>query len=182
MTIYSDLRDKIYDSLALVMPSTEIIQAFNNGPEPTTPYVVYDVGMNNQVGREYISSFADVDGKQQIISQFEPRIRIEFIGKQDGEADFAAAQLAEDFYFKLEYTSVQEAFLKNSLSYMRKSSLRRVPKKRETDWYMCYQMDVFFGYQVEARQDVDIIETVELTGNYFNPWSDVPIVVTQTIN
>lgn len=64
---------------------------------------------------------------------------------------------------------------------MRKGSLRRVPKKRETDWYMTYQIDVFFGYQVEARQDVDTIETVELEGNFIKPEGG-SVIVTQIIS
>lgn len=180
--IYLDLRDKIYDSLALIFPTTQIIQAYGNGPEPETTYVEFDIAMNEQEGREYISTFANANGEQQIISHFVPRVRFDFIGKQDDETEYEAAQLAEDFYFKLNYTTVQENFLKNALSYMRKSSLRRVPKKRETDWYISYQFDVFFGYQVEARQDIDIIETVELTGTYNKPDGSAPIIVTQTIN
>ena len=166
MSVYSDLRDNVYTCLSSILPSNQVIQSYGNGPEPVSPYVVFDIQNIDQIGREYISTFADVNGTQQIVSNFTPKVKIEVVGKQDGESNFAAASLAEELYFKLNYTSVQEMFQRNHLSYQRKSSLRVVPKKRETDWYMCYQIDVFFGYQVVTRQDIDIIESVEIDGTY----------------
>jgi len=166
MSVYVSLRDNIYDALNYIFPTTEIVQMHTNGPEPVSPYIAYDIKSVDQKGREYISTFANSVSTQQIVVQYEPKITFEFIGKQDGESAFAAAELADGFNLKLNYTGVREAFLKSGLSYLRKGSLRMVPKKRETDWYMCYQIDVFFGYQVEARQDVDIIESVEIEGEY----------------
>ncbi len=166
MSVYVDLRNSVYNSLHAILPTTQIVQAYGNGPEPVSTYVTFDIQNIDQIGREYISTFADVNGTQQIVSQFMPKIKIEVIGKQDAESNFAAATLAEELYFKLNYTSVQELFQKNNLAYQRKSSLRVVPKKRETDWYMCYQMDVIFGYQVVTRQDIDIIESVTIEGTY----------------
>ena len=179
MSIYTDLRDKLYDSLALVFPTTQIVQAYTNGPEVPTEYIVFDVIQVDQIGREYISTLTNSIGEQQIVSQFETRVLFEFVGKQDD--DFVAADMANEFYFQIDSTPVQEAFLKNALSFMRKGSVRRVPKKRETDWYMCFQIDVFFAYQVEARQSVDIIETVELTGKYTKPYNSPPVIITQVI-
>jgi hypothetical protein len=163
MSIYSDLREKLYDSLALVFPSNQIIQAYSNGPEPVTPYVIFDIGSVKQEGQEYVSSFTDMTGNQQVASHYTCRVRIEFAGKSD---DFRAADLANDFFYKIDTTPVQEVFLKNALSYMRKSSVRKVPKKRETDWYMFYQIDLYFGYQVESYQNVDVIDSVEILGDY----------------
>jgi len=163
MNIYSDLREKLYDSLAVIFPSTQIIQAYTNGPEPKTPYITFDIGNVKQEGQEYLSTFATSMGEQQIFSTYTCRVRLEFASRAD---DFRAADLANDFYYKVDYTSTQETFLKNALSFMRKSSVRKVPKKRETDWYMFYQIDLYFGYQVESNQDVDIIESVEILGDY----------------
>jgi hypothetical protein len=179
MSIYSDLRDKLYDSLEAILPTTQIVQAYTNGPEPVSEYVVFDVTQVDQIGREYISTLTDFSGDQQIVSQYETKVLIEFVGKQnDG---FIAADMINEFYFKIDTTPVQEEFLKNNLSYMKKGSIRRVPKKRETDWYMCFQVDVFFAYQVEARQSVDTIDTVELTSTFTNPDNSNPVVVTQII-
>jgi hypothetical protein len=178
MTVYTDLRDKLYDSLAAIFPTTQIVQAYTNGPEVQTEYIVFDVVQVDQIGREYISTLVNA-GQQQVVSQYETRVVFEFVGKQND--DFVAADMANEFYFQIDTTPVQETFLKNSLSYMRKGSVRRVPKKRETDWYMCFQIDVFFAYQVEARQSVDTIETVELTGTYTKPNNSTPVVITQTI-
>lgn len=164
MSIYVNLRDSIYDSLNTVMPTLQIVQAYNNGPEVVTPYVVFDVVNVDQIGEEYISSFADEEGMQQIVSQYEVKVRIEFVGKQgDG---FDAAALANDFYFVIDQTPTQHAFLLNNLSYLRKDSIKRIPRKRETDWYINYQFDLIFGYQVEARQSIDVIDSVNIEANY----------------
>jgi hypothetical protein len=182
MSIYVDLRDSIYDSLFALLPTTEIIQTYGNGPEAVTPYVTYDILQTDQKGREYISSSADNAGLQQVISQYETKVRFEFVGKQDLASNFAAAELANDFYFQVDYSTTQENFLSHGLSFMRKDSLKRVPKKRETDWYMCYQVDVIFGYQVVARQTVGVIETVHLEGSYLNVTGDVVVHTTSIIS
>ena len=180
MSIYVDLRDKLYDSLLVALPTSTIIQAYNNGPEPQTPYVVYDVVSVNEIGREYISTLVSTN-TQQIISQYEVRVRVEFIGEQSGESNFAAAELSNNFYFDVNKTNIQETFLKNNLSYIRKDTIKRVPKKRETDWYMCYQVDLIFGYQVESRQNVDSINSVEVTSVYTKPTDTNPVVITSII-
>lgn len=164
MSIYVNLRDSIYDSLNVIFPTTQIVQAYNNGPEVVTPYVTFDVVDIDQIGEEYLSSFADEEGMQQIVSQYEVKVRIEFVGKQD--SSFDAAALANDFYFVIDQTPTQHAFLLNNLSYLRKDSVKRIPRKRETDWYINYQIDLIFGYQVEARQSIDIIESVNIEADY----------------
>lgn len=163
MSIYEDLRVKLYDSLALIFPTTTIIHAYSNGPEPVSPYITFDISNVKQEGQEYVSTYANTLGEQQIVSNYECRIRLEFGGVSD---DFRAAELANDFYFTVDHKQTQETFLKNSLSYMRKSSIRKIPKKRETNWYMCYQIDLYFGYQVETRQITEVVESVTIQGDY----------------
>lgn len=173
--IYTQLRESVYDSLELIFPTIQIVQAYTNNPEQVTPYITFDIMSVKQDGQEYISSFADDDGTQQIVSQNTTRVTLEFVSKGN---DFTAPDLANDFYFQVDYTSTQEIFLRNNLSYMRKSSVRKIPKKRETDWYVCYQIDLYFGYQVEARQDVDVIDSVGIEGTYTQYGADP---LTQTI-
>lgn len=164
MSIYLDLRNKVYDSLSAFFPTTQIIQSYTNGPEVVTPYITFDIFGIKQIGQEYISSFANEEGSQQIVSQYEVKIRLEFVGKQEG--NFSAAGLANDFYFVVDQTPSHEKFLSNNLSYLRKDNVKRIPRKRETDWYMCHQIDLIFGYQVEARQNVGIIEAVNIEADY----------------
>lgn len=166
MNIYQSLRENIYDSLAAIFPSVQIVQAYANGPEPVPPYIVFDIYSVKQQGREYTSTFANEEGKQQIYSTYSCLVRVEFAAPTH---DFRAADLANELYFKVDYTSTQEMFSKNALSYLRKSSIRKIPKKRDTDWWMCHQIDLYFGYQIEARQDINIIETVQITGEYTRP-------------
>lgn len=180
MSIYVDLRDKLYDSLAPIFPDNQVIQAYSNGPEVVTPYITYDIISIDQIGREYMSTLVPLTG-QQVVSNYEVKVRVEFIGRNDSESNFQAAELATTFYFILDQTPIQENFLKNGLSYMRKDSIKRVPKKRETDWFMCHQVDLIFGYQVESRQNVDTIESVTTVGVYTKPTNTDPVVITTNI-
>ena len=163
MSVYEDLRDKVYDSLFALFPTTPLVNAYSNGPEEASPYIVFDLSNIKQEGQEYVSTHSDVFGTQQIVQTFTFRLRLEFVGEGD---DFTAASLAEEFYRIIDYTPTNELFQRNGMSYFRKSSIRKVPKKRETDWWMFYQVDLYFGYQVEARQDVGAIESVEIEGDY----------------
>lgn len=163
MNIYTSLQNSVYDSLATLFPNTTIVQAYTNGPEPKSPYIVFDLYSVKQQGQEYVETYVTPDGLQQIYSHYSCLIRLEFAAPTQ---DFRAAELANEMYFKVDYTTSQEVFLRNNLSYLRKSSIRKIPKKRDTDWWMFYQIDLHFGYQVEARQNTGVIESVEIKGEY----------------
>ncbi|MNY41480.1 hypothetical protein D3C86_1762970 [compost metagenome] len=48
----------------------------------------------------------------------------------------------------------------------------RSPKKYDTKWVMCYQMDCTFSYAVVDKQAVNWVEQVGITGNYLeNEWN-----------
>lgn len=58
MGVYVDLRDSVYDSLFSIYPNTEILQSYDNGPEPVSPYIVFDIMQADQIGREYITTLS----------------------------------------------------------------------------------------------------------------------------
>lgn len=157
MSIFTNLRESLYDAFAELFPNNQVIYSFGNNPEHKTPYILYCIENVKQDGEEYTPTLVDSTGMQQIVSQYTSKVTLEFIGKSD---DFTAADLANDFYFSVDYFDTQSVFYRNALSYYRKSSVRKVPKKRETVWYMSYQIDLYFGYQVEARQNTGVIESV----------------------
>jgi hypothetical protein len=164
MNPYEHLRDSLYDSMATLFPDTAIVQAYTNGPEEKTPYITYDITRISKEGQASVSGVG-TDNTQQIINQYVAQVRFEFIGKQND--DFEAAAMAAQFEFSLDYPDVQDMFLKNALSIQRQSDITRLPKKRDTDWYMCHAIDLFFGYQVEARQNVGItIDRVVSNGGF----------------
>lgn len=181
MSVYINLRESVYDSLAEIMPEVQFVMAYSNGPEQVTPYATYDITPLDQLGRE------SDDGMGNLIAHFLARVRVEFVGKVDEEE--IAAMLADKLYYLINSTNSQQCLLKYNLAYMRKSSMRRVPRKRETDWYMAYQFDVFVGYQVISQQAVvDTIEVVNfggrirsdvglVTDGYGIPWKPNMVVV-----
>lgn len=157
MSIFTSFRESLYDSFEELFPTYQVIYSYGNNPEHKTPYILYSIDNTKNFGEEYTPTLVGSDGMQQIVSQYTSKVTLEFIGKSD---DFTAADLANDFYFTVDYFDTQSVFYKNALSYMRKSSVRKVPKRRETVWYMSYQIDLYFGYQVEARQNTGVIESV----------------------
>lgn len=186
MSVFISLRDAIYDSFSSVLPGVQFVQAYSNHPELVTPYATFNIMPISQAGRESSEGGGGLAYEvgttntyaQETLAHFVVKVQVEFIGKADAED--AAATLADDFFFLTNTPQSQEFFMKNNLSYLRKSSMRRVPRKRETDWYIAYQFDVFFGYQVVRQQAVDIIERVELEGNYIAD-SGTVTTINQTI-
>lgn len=179
MSVYRNLRDAVYDSLQAIFPEVRVVQAYMNGSEVGTPYITFDIAEVKQQGREQASGDADADGFIQVITHHVAKIKLDFHGKHDGQ--FAAAELANEFYFSVDSPMVQEEFLRNELSYLRKSSLKEIPRKRETDWYMSYQLDTYFSYQVVIKQFVSTIERVSLDGTFIKE-DGTTIEVVEDIN
>ena len=55
---------------------------------------------------------------------------------------------------------VREAYQKNNLAPIRKSTLRRAPQKRDTKWVEFFNLDVTFSYAVYTNQTIDWVEHV----------------------
>lgn len=178
--VYSDFEQSIYDVLSYQFPSTGIVFSYDNGPEEVTPYIAIQVIQLDQIGREYIAGKTNADGSLQMIKHYEGFTSIKFIG--DETKHLAAGDLAFDFEFFLDSPVIQEKLLQSNLSLMRKSPIRRIPMMRDTVWYMAYQLDVYFAFSVEARQDVDVIETTKTVNIFTKPNGDDPVIITQTIN
>lgn len=163
MDVYSSLRDAIYDSASYLFPSIPVIQAYTNGPLPSTTYLLFDILSLNAVGMPYTATQVRAeDDTQQTIQQYEVVVRYEWVGKQGADND--AANKAHDLDRSVLFPLVQEEFLKHNLSFMRKTPIRRIPKKHETDWYMCHQIDMTFAYQVVDIPVTPTIENVHIDG------------------
>lgn len=175
---YQDFEDSLYTSITTLIPTLPAIFEHGNGPEEVTPYVTIQVVQLDQVGREQISTLANPDNVL-VVKHYEGWVRFRFIGNQ--ETQLSAGEFASDFNFFMDSPVYQETLLRNKLSLMRKTPLRRVPMLRDTDWYTGFQFDAYFAFAVEAEQIVDTIETVEYTATFNNP---VPpnVVITQVIS
>lgn len=167
MNIYKDLEDSLYNVLIELFPTMRIIFAYNNAPEPQTPYVAIDVKKLDQIGNEYSSTMVDdylttptITTQMDILA----KVRFEVVGKADEQT--STSEMASNIQFFLRTQKGYDIQDKNGLACHGKVSIRRMPLKRETDMYMLYQVDAYFAYTVTSQDDQDWIEVTDFTGVY----------------
>jgi hypothetical protein len=160
MTIYTSLEDALYNSVATMFPTARIIFALQNHPEPKTPYILINVLRMNPVGREETSGYGPLQSYAQV---YEAQVVFEVIGEY--ESTMEVSDLAASFEFLLASPLMLEAYAVNNLSLMRRRSMERFARTRETKTYMCYQQTAFYAYAVMTTQDVGQIDSVVVGGN-----------------
>lgn len=167
MSIYSEVRSALRKGTITVLseyfPTTElqdkgIIFSHGTGLEPTIPYVVIQILSTDQVGRTSYSTLTDEDENLTIITQYEITAQFSFCGTKAGD-------MAYDFNSAINNNVVMwEAFQKNNLAPLRKSTLRRLPLRRDTQWIEYENLDVTFSYAVKTTQKVDVVERISVLG------------------
>lgn len=152
--------------------TSHIIFSHQNAPEPSVPYCVINPLIINQIGRTEISTFTDdgywvedMDGEINYsgddVFQAEQFKSLYYKTTYEAQIQFTfAGSDAEDlaFYFHnavCNNRTISFVYRKNGLSPMRKSTLRRSPQKRDTQWVDFWNVDVTFLYAVVTKQDVD---------------------------
>lgn len=164
------IRNGTYKALQEFFPdkaTAPIIFSHNNGPEPTTNYVVINIvdvispGRGSSSSRVGISSAGTFEFKT--VGYYEVRVQFSFCGSD-------SADMAHTFNHRISNSQfVLDEFRLNKLGYMRKSSMRRAPQKRETEWVEYQNIDVTFSYSVISTDVVDIIESVVIEDASLTP-------------
>lgn len=167
-------------------PSSPVILSHQNAPEPSIPYCVINPLIVNQIGRTEISTLTDdgywvedMDGginySGNQVFQAEQFKSLYYKTTYEAQIQFTfAGSNAEDlaFYFHnsvCNNRTISFVYRKNGLSPMRKSTLRRSPQRRDTQWVDFWNVDVTFLYAVITKQDVDWIDsTTEIQINASN--------------
>lgn len=167
MNVYKDLEDSLYNVIEAMFPTARIIFAYNNLPEPQTPYIVIDVKRLDQLGSEYSSTLVDLTiGEPNSITQMDmmAKVRFEVVGLMDNDTE--AAELAQNLQLVLRSVRGQEMQAKNNLARHGQITNRRMPYRKDTDMYMLYQVDANFAYTATYEDDQDWMEALGLTGIY----------------
>lgn len=185
MNIYQDLEDSLYNVVSGLFPTWTIIFALQNGPEPTTPYLVIDVKRMDAQGREYQSSLVDVDIESNIsqivtLQDYQVKVRFEFVGKYDNNTTLAEMSHQLDMSLRTQIGYDLQKI--NKLSLFSKSEIERFKLKRETDTFMYYQLDVVFAYTMKVTQEFDYIDVVGLTGVYRDAGREPDHTITNVID
>lgn len=162
MSIYSSMRTavRIGTEEALIQsgfPTIPVIYSHQNGSEPATSYVVIQIVSLMQKGRTEESTLVDESTPEKNITfknHYEGTIQFSFAGSN-------APDMATEFLNTIpNNVVVREAYQKNNLAPIRKSTLRRAPQKRDTKWVEFFNLDVTFSYAIYTNQTIDWVEHV----------------------
>lgn len=168
------LRTLCIASLPEFFPTIEdqdnyIFFSHDNGPEPDKPYVVINVLGINQQGKGSHSTKLN-QATETLSSQavYEVNVQFTFYGSSAGD-------MAQTFTQAINNNqTIIDRYSQQKLGVMRKSNIRRLPQKRETQWVEYLNQDVVFSYAVVSRQSVDIIESVIVEDKQRNEIFTVP--------
>lgn len=167
MNIYKDLEDSLYNVIEELFPTTRIIFAYNNLPEPQTPYLVIDVKRLDQLGSEYNSTMVDDFATAPTTTtqiDMMAKVRFEVVGLMDNDTE--AAELAQNIQLALRTARGYESQARNNLARHGQITNRRMPYRKDTDMYMLYQVDANFAYTATSQDGQDYILTTDFNGVY----------------
>lgn len=142
------------------LQNSKVIFSHVNGIEPVGSYVVINILNVTQQGRGMVGTLLGATEVKtlSISAAYEVQAQFSFVGKDSGD-------ISHDFHHRLNNPITLEAATRNSLGVMRKSSVRRAPQKRDTQWVEYHNMDVTFSYIANSKQQIDWVEAVVIEQN-----------------
>lgn len=171
MSIYSTLRPAIR-SVALVAnseyPTMPTIYSHQNGLEPAESYLSINILDVQQIGHHSTPALTTATEILDVRVVYEVMVQFSFFGSLAGDAAHSFTQRINN------NPLVFEELSKQKLGIMRKSTLRRAPQKRDTQWIEAFNIDITFNYIVNTAQPVDVVEIVILQEEYSGDIFTVP--------
>lgn len=163
LDIYSQVEDALRNTAFSTLTefytdkeTAPIVFSHSNAPEPFQSYVVINIVDLASVGRQSTSTLVDDEENLLITNNYEVRAQFTFAGSM-------SANMAHHFYQRIGSNPlVHQEARRNKLGFMRKSSIRRAPQKRDTKWIEFQNVDVTFSYSVRTIQPIEVIEAVVL--------------------
>lgn len=156
-TLFNDLETGVRKGAIVALGSfstSPIIFSHGDGDEPSESYVVINILNIDQQGHHSTSVLTDQDRKLTFSTAYEVLVQYSFVGSQSGN-------MIHEFNQNLGNNPlVTEEFSRYKVGYMRKSPIRRIPQRRDTQWVEYFNIDVTFNYIVNTEQLVDTVETV----------------------
>ena len=155
------IEDAVYKVLKEIWPNPyNVIINHQRGPEPKGNYGAFHITSLEQVGRDYTGALASPLGDEvyayKVRTEYSVTIRFTASGDDAGEYIFKLDRSLSNLHYL-------DLFQLNNLSFTEKSSVRKAPKLKETDWKDYYQLDATFYFAYEEDQEVGIIEQVQLS-------------------
>ena len=176
--IYTDIQDAVrnvvwqaLDDVYLDKNTAPIIFSHLNGAEPEDTYITLNVLGLYPVGRNQVGTLTSTTNQITYLSTYEAEIRVVVCGSESGNV---AHLLNHRIAAK---PSVIIAASANNLGFMRKSSVRHTPVKREAEWVDYHTLDITFSYQVLSVETVGIIESVSTEAQITSSDGEVDSVI-----
>lgn len=182
MAAYSDIRKAIrraaIQSVIEYFPTADdqnkfVFFSHVGGTEPSSPYMVINILGIQQIGKHSTSTLADpTQNIVNVRASYEITVQFSFCGSTAGDMAQSFTQRINNNPFSF------SALNQEKLSVMRKSNIRRIPQKRDTQWVEYFNQDVVFTYTLNTEQPIDWVEAVivdnEYTGTFTVP-EGIPI-------
>lgn len=170
MAIFTDLQEAIRLSVIAALPdypTTLVKFSHDNGPEPSSSYVVINVLNTEQQGHHNTSTLVNTDETLTFQVAYEIMCQFSFIGSLSGE-------MSQSFNNNINNNPLTRLELsRNKLGFMRKSQIRRAPQKRDTRWVEYHNIDVTFSYIVVTNQLIDSVDGVVIA----DETSEIPVII-----
>lgn len=170
MAIFTDLQEAIRLSVIASLPeypTTLVKFSHDNGPEPSSSYVVINVLNIEQQGHHSTSTLVNTDETLTFQVAYEIMCQFSFIGSLSGE-------MSQSFNNNINNNPIARLELnRNRLGFMRKSQIRRAPQKRDTKWVEYHNIDVTFSYIVVTNQLIDSVDGVVIA----DETSEIPVII-----
>lgn len=164
MAAYSDIRKAIrraaIQSVIEYFPTADdqnkfVFFSHVGGTEPSSPYMVINILGIQQIGKHSTSTLADpTQNIVNVRASYEITVQFSFCGSTAGDMAQSFTQRINNNPFSF------SALNQEKLSVMRKSNIRRIPQKRDTQWVEYFNQDVVFTYTLNTEQPIDWVEAV----------------------
>lgn len=158
---YYELEINIYKWLELVLPiGTSIIQANENGPRPSLPYVMFDITSITKIGQSYRESEIGTDGIQTIRYDEDFTLEIQAFG---GNAHLLLQELKDS----LQRESIIQ-YLDNCLGIAVRTdnTINNIALLIDNTIEKRWMYEVFMGFAHTTTDYTNYIEDVEIEKTY----------------
>lgn len=168
--IYSTLKTALRNTALVALneyPTVTAIFSHQNGLEPAGSYVTISILSVEQQGHHSTSSLTNTVEELTVSVAYEVMVQFSFVGSASGDMAYSFNQRINN------NPLVFQELAKNKLGVLRKSTVRRAPQKRDTQWVEYHNMDVTFSYFISNQQIIDVVEGVVLQENL----SETPLTI-----
>lgn len=166
MNIYTLVRKAARDSILTSLPeffptsvekSAGIIFSHTNGSEPSIPYVVINILSIEQVGHQTTSTLVNTNQEMDVSAFYEVMIQYSFCGSTAGDMVHTFSHRVSNNPLTFQQQQM------NDLAFMRKSTVRRAPQKRDTGWVENFNTDITYNYIFNEQMIIDFVEGVVIS-------------------